>query len=244
MFFAFFTLCLRREWWRVCVGLQRRLAWTLARTWVTFRGVFMNKLVQRRFFPNGTRLDLHRNRVSAVCLSGGIIQRDRSGRAYTHHTIFEPNECHEWVEDERESERKRGSGIPTALLVQWRSSDGRAEPGWREARCCVWIRWCTIHSFDVRASDKIDTVTYRQRIKELRVYGWIPTILKIDNSKWNSMVFFFSRLIIYMQAAMQSWNNGCVELPTAQFFFSIIATSKVPAGYRGRVDYRLFTVRS
>jgi len=50
--------------------------------------------------------------------------------------------------------------MPTALLVQWRSSDGRNRD---EGRHGVVFGFgdARSHSFDVRASDKIDTVTYR-----------------------------------------------------------------------------------
>lgn len=70
----------------LCRVVSRELAWTLARTWVTFRGcvhvqAHASYNAIRRFFPDKTRLDLHRNRIS-VCLSDEIIQRERANSPY------------------------------------------------------------------------------------------------------------------------------------------------------------------
>lgn len=90
---------------------------------MTFRGVFMNKLVQAimrlaPFFPNGTCFDLLRNRISAVCLSGGIIRRDRSTRARTQMNSSRMSATNEWWKtNEEQKEREAAFCLAYAVVL-------------------------------------------------------------------------------------------------------------------------------
>lgn len=198
MFFAFFMLCLRREWWRVYVGLQRTRMDTYGNVSDISGCVYEQARASynaiRCFFLNKTRLDLHCNWVKRRL----PFRWNYSARREHAHTPYDIRA--EWVPRmsggrwTRNREGKRGSILP---YTQWRSSGGR-EP--RRTGHDVMSRFVMHDNFDMHIPDKINTaLSIDKGIKELCECEWILTILEIARN--GMTVLFFRSTIIYISYA-------------------------------------------
>lgn len=160
MFFVLFMLCLRREWWRVYVGLQRTRTDTYEKVSDISGCVYERARASynaiRCFFSNGTRLDLHRNRVSAVCLFGRIIQRGRRVRAHNYMNPSRMSATDErWKTNEKQKEREAA-----VLLIH--SGAHRTEKTMINEGQCVASEFVIHNRFDMHTPDnKIDNINYR-----------------------------------------------------------------------------------